>query len=105
HLNRFLQVFCVHQGEERAEYFGSGDGAARLHAVQDGRVVEVAVRETVDIQELTASQYADALVDTLFDQAVDPFATLTGDDRAHVDPFVETVADLAALGSFNNPLG
>src|SRR5690606_8323734 len=96
HGDGLVEARGVHQRQHGPEDLGGADGAARIDAVKDGRVHEVAVAEAIDFLLAAVDQQARSLADALFDEAVDALARRRVDDGTHLGVLVEAVADTAA---------
>src|SRR6266849_7714907 len=103
-LNRLINRLSLHQAEYRPEDLDPGQLTARLDVVQHRRAHEVAPLVARDRRVAPVDEDPGSFVDAFADQRLDALLALRSDDRSHLDPRIEPVADLARLGHVGDPL-
>ncbi len=98
----FVHVVGVDEAEHRAEDFRVGEIAGCGHVVENRGIHEVSRFVLGDFRVAAVEQDFRALFFTEADQRLDAGFALGRDDRAHLDAFVEAVADFEFRGSIGD---
>ena len=94
----------MHQAQDRAEDLDTSNLAARIDVVQHRRANEVAALVAGDRGVASIDEGPGPLVHPFADQRLDALLALSRDNRSHLDPWLDPVADLTHLGHVADPI-